>query len=519
MAFRSSKHKDVQPITMVLNGGLNYAQTPSNLADNELRAANNMIYDPATDFLITRPGTTCQTAAKCDGATPILAIYYYEKSATVAYLVAACNGHLYYLSGATLNAWTEIAALNDTTTVPSFVTFNSKLLVADGGTNIKSWDGTTYAALADSPNATALAVIKNRVVANHIGEPDSVYFSSVKDAESTHAWHTDGADASTGVGLKAGYGDLLVVNAFGVFGDDLMVFKKGTAQKKTMRVNVSDATTSNWYVQDVSDGNATQNAQSVAGAWNNIFFVDANGFKSIKGVADYGDLQVDSIGRKVNNLFTSQTACDFMYYIPAYNAIWFGMGDRVFCYTERGITTSEGVGAVTPAFTDILFKQGRIRSICQAGSTVYLAAHDGFLYKLDESKATDATSASTTAAYSSTVKTKTLTFGGDGILKKLQWYFRPKASGVAVLKVYTNEITGTSLKSITLLNEGTYLYDATGYLAVATGYLYDDGASAWVETSRNRIRATQMAFEILATSGRVGVEWIKAEIALVEGGD
>lgn len=189
MAKRSTKHSNIQQFTMVLNGGLNYAQSAVNIADNELKRCMNFIYDPATDYLVTRPGTKCQTAAPL--ADPILRGYYYEKSPTVAYHICASGGKLYYLSGAGLDEWTEIGTdvLNDSTTVPAFITFNNKLLVADGN-GISTWDGTTYAAISGSPKANALTVIKNRVVANATDELDSVYLSAPNDAESADAWDT-----------------------------------------------------------------------------------------------------------------------------------------------------------------------------------------------------------------------------------------------------------------------------------------------------------------------------------------
>lgn len=514
MAFKASKQADVQQVTMVLNGGLNYSSTPTNLAENEVRRANNFIYDPATDFLMTRPGTSCQTLLTCDGTNPILVTYPYEHSVTEVFLIAACNGHLYYLSGAGLDAWTQIGDLNDTTTIPSFLTFNTKLLIADGGSAIRIWEPGTYGTISGSPAASVLSMIKNRVVANHVDEPDSVYLSSPNDAETEHTDGTTGAWYTTGtaVGLKAGYGDNLAVKGFGIFGDDLLVFKKGQSLKRVYRVNVADATPANWYVQDVSQNNSAQNAQSIESAWNNVFFVDSDGFKSIKGTDTYGDLAVDSVGNKINNLFTQLTNCDFMSYIPKYNTIWFGMADRVYCYTERLIA-----GTLTPAFTDLRFKQGRIRSVCQLEDSVYLAGHNGYLYKLDESVATDETAPDVTSNFASTLRTKTLAFPAGGILKKLQWYLRPKKGGLASMSVYTTESTGIQVGSITLPQTGTYLHDATTLLHDATGFLYEEGASAWVATTRNRVRNTEMAFEILVTSGRVGIEWCKAEIAMVEG--
>jgi hypothetical protein len=436
-------------------------------------------------------------------ANPITALHYYEKSSAVAYLVAACYGNLYYLSG---TEWVFIGALHDLTTVPSFLTFNAKLIIADGGSTLRSWDGSTYTTIATSPDADALTTIGNRVVANSVSEKDSVYLCKTND-------ETDWNVLGSAVGIKAGFGDNMSVKAFGVFNNDLMIFKKGESSKYVYRLNVEDTTPGNWQVALQSPNNTAQNAQATAEAWNNIFFVDSNGFKSIKGVDVYGDLQVDPVGKKINSIFTAGNSCDFMAYIPIYNAIWFGMGDRVYCYTER----QNEEGHTEPAFTDLTFQQGRIRAVCQAGDTVYLAGNNGYLYKLDEIYSTDEITPSVVESYNSVLRTKTLVFGGDGILKKLQWYLRPKSSGSALLKVYKDEETELTLATVTLPGEGTLLYDATGDLYDATDYLYSSGAYAWTETSRARLRNNQMAFEIYVTSGRVGVEWVRADIAMVEG--
>lgn len=506
---RAAKQANITYLNMVLNGGLNYSQSPANIAENELKRALNFIYDPSTDTLMTRPGTVCQTAATIDGTNPILRIYYYEKTTTTAYLVAAANGNLYYLSGASLNAWTLIGALTDTTTVPSFLTFNSKLLIADGGTHIRTWDGTTYTTLGTSPQATALSMIKNRVVCNTTAELDSVYLSKTNDE--TH-WDT----AVSAIGLKAGYGDTFAVNAFTVFGDDLIVSKKGNRGKRLYRVNTADATATNWYVKLLSENNAAQNAQTMISAWNNVFFVDTNGFKSIKGVTEYGDLQVDSTGQRINPIFAESYTCDNVVYLPLYNAILFNINDRVFSYTERYDPVLQ---ARIPAFTDLFFAWNRCRSICQAGDTIYLAGHNGYLYKLDETKSTDETSPGVTATYTANIRTKTFTFFVDGILRRSAWYLRPKLAGAGTLYVCTAENVKVALKTINPVAEAEFLADATEELNVATDELYDTGTSAWVESSRNRVRGQEMAFELELTSGRCGAEWCKAEVAVVEGGE
>lgn len=508
---RSSKQQTVQQVSLQLSGGVNWAQSPANIADNELTRAQNFIYDPETDYLVSRPGTTCQTAAVCDGANAILRGYYYEKSSSVAYHVAACNGNLYYLSGAGLDAWTAIGALTDATTTPAFLTFNNKLLIADGGTAIRTWDGSTYATLAGSPAASVLSMIRNRVVCNAVDEPDSVYLSGPNDETD---WTTTAPGAA--IGLKAGFGDMLQVNAFSVFGDDLIVSKKGDREKRLYRVNVADATPTNWYVSDLSQNNAAVNAHVMLGAWNNVYFLDSNGFKSIRGTADYGDLQADAIGRKINTLFTPTTVFGFLTYVPSLNVIWFGISDRVICYTERNDPTT---GSRVPAFTNLTFGWGRCTSVYEAGDDVYMTGVDGYLHKLDDSVSTDETAPGVTVAIPFAVRTKTNAFFVDGVVRKMQWYLKPKNAGTAVIYVVDADGDKHTLTSFDLPAEGEYLYDATGYLDDATGYLYDTGTLAWVETTRNRFRADSMAFELELTSGRCGVEWVKAEIALLEGGE
>lgn len=205
-----------------------------------------------------------------------------------------------------------------------------------------------------------------------------------------------------------------------------------------------------------------------------------------------------------------------MAYLPAYNTIWFGIADRVFCYTER---RDPQTGESVPAFTEMVFQWGRCTSFYQAGDMVYLTGYNGYLYKLDESLATDEKTPAVTQSYLSTVKGKTFSFGGDGILRKLQFYVTPKKAGTGIISVHTDASTSVTLKTFSIAGEGQFLYDATGYLAAATEILYDLGASPVIETSRNRVRSDEMAFQLELTTGRCGVEWCKADIAIVEGGN
>ena len=515
MGQKAFKHQQGSIVVHNLrfDGGVNYAQAPANIADNELTAAYNYIYDAQSGTPEIRPGTTCQTAAVCDSTNAILKIYYYEKDTTYHWLVGVCNGNLYYLSGTGLDAWTKIGALNDITTVPTFVTYHSKLLIADGGTNIKTWDGTTYSALADGLGATVISVIKGRVVVNSSasGSADLVTMSGAEDETE---WDTAAA-TNPAVGLRVGYGDNMVVNAFSVFGDDLIVSKKGGTEKRLYRINVENATITNWYVQLVTDNNASQSAHTIVSAFNNVFFMDKYGFKSLSGVTEYGDLQVDSVGAKINSMFSSAPTCYEVTYLPYFNAIWCLMSDHIYAYHRILNPANE----IAHAFTEIGFQQGIIRSICQAGSAIYMAGGNGYLYAIDLSStyATDETAPDTTSSYMSTLQTKRFAYFSGAVLRKTELYLDPLIAGTAYLYAMTQVDDYISLKAITLRSKGELLNDATGYLHDAQGFLHDTAMTSWFETCRNRVRGGTLQFKLTCASGRVAVEGLKAEVALVEG--
>lgn len=503
MPKKSAKQQNIQTISLHLNGGLNYADAPANIGDNELTRALNIIYNAQSGTPETRPGTSCCMSAACSGTSPILAGYYYEKSASTKYHVAACGGKLWYRSGTGLASWTEIGSLNDSTTVPSFLTFNAKLLIADGGTNIKTWDGTTYSALSDGLTATSITTIKNRVVVNSTGSPDLVTMSGPNDETK---WNTSTEGA---VGIRVGFGDNMVVKGFAVMGDDLIVAKTGDSNKRLYRVNVADATETNWYAKKLSDNNSAQNGHCLATAFNNCYFVDSNGFKTLKGVTEYGDLQIDAVGNKINALVGS-SACDQVVYIPQYSSVWFLLANRIFCYNML----VDKDGNIQDAFTEMIFGFGRVRFVYQAGAYVYLCGNDGYLYKLDDSVATDASGASTTASYQSIITSKEFSFLSEGILRKTQLYLNPLKTGTAILSIITPS-SSVTLKTISLGNAGTEIASMTGYISTYTGYIYDMGETNKFICCYNRARGSSLQYSLATTSGRVGLEKLIAEFAMV----
>jgi hypothetical protein len=494
MAKRSSKHAQVVPIALTLSGGLNLEKSLSDIGDNELGSAINYIYDRETDLLTTRPGTTCVTGA---ALSSIRKLHSFIKDATGKFLVGAAGSTIYSLSG---TGWNTVGALFDAATVPSMLTFEQALLVADGSSTIQTWNGTTagYSSITDSPSATALCEISNRVVANDKTEPDSVYLSAPNDALTTVGWNT----LSSAIGIKAGFGDGFNVNGFAAFQNDLIVSKTGSHSGNLMRINVADSTPSNWTVTRLSKTNSSQSAETILQALNDIFFASNSGFCSLKGVQQYGDLQVDPTGRKINVLF-NDASCTAMTYLPYFNAIWFILNTRMYCYHING------------AFTSLTFPWTPA-SICEHEGDVYIGATNGYLYKINKTGYTDEITPGVYQTYTSEAKTKLFTGQGQVLLKSIDVRLKPKASGTARIYVYSIDQGEVIAKEITLIGSGDYLYDATGYLSNATGYLSEEGLDSWREYVRTKARASGVGLVFRTMSGGTSIENLKAQFASVE---
>ena len=485
---------EIIPLSIKFDGGLNLSAAEWSIADNESPRMLNWYFNPESQLPEVRPGTECQTASAAGSS--IRALYCYEKSTTIKYIIGAYGSKLYYLSGTGLTTWTEIGSLASASVVPEFLTFNSKLLIADGGTNIKTWDGTTYGSIATSPNASCLKMIKNRVAANHVNEPDSIYLSKPND-------ETDWNTAGDAIGLKAGYGDNMAVNGLEVFGDDLIISKKGKAKKKLYRLNTEEITTSYWYVKDIPGLSCAQSERSICTAFNNVFFFDDDGLRSLKGVTEYGDLQADQTGAKINAYFNTSYTCNFLKYIPVFNSIWLSVGGRIFtCRMVSGVAS----------FTELYFNQGRIDSICMDSSTIYLGGNNGYLYKIDFDSDVDETAPDVSSGYLSVLDSKKYNLGASDItIRKTTSRITPITSGSLSISIIRDG-TPVNIDTITIESEGEYLYDATGYVYDGTGYIYDSGGEPSLHISHDKIKSSSVQYEIQATGVRFGIDAILAEV-------
>lgn len=506
MAQMSTKSQDgvTSSLKLTFDGGINYSESPSQIGDNELTRALNIIYNSQTGTPEVRPGTICVTATPL--ASPIIKLYAYEQSPTIKYTICASGGKLYRLSTGT---WIEIGTLNDNTTVPSFLTYNTILLIADGGVNLKKWNGTTLTSLSDGLSATAIAEIAGRVVINSVGEPDLITFSGAEDETQ---WDT-AAVTNPALGIRCGFGDNMNVNGFAVFGTDVIVSKRGDSEKRFYRVGTSDPIPTNWTVSLITENNCAQNAHTMSSAFNNIFFVDLNGFKSIQGVTAYGDLQIDLIGAKVNTQF-QQAQCYELTYLAKFTALWYCLADRIYAYHR----VYDADGQMRHAFTDMQYSQGSIRTVMQLGDDVYLAGTSGYLYRIDNTSKTDEISPDVFSDYPSVLTSKRFSFTGGIILKRTLVEFKAlEISGTSAANIKCNTVEHSSilLKTVSVKTPSPEINDATMEIYVATDIIGDTSGETWVEKTTNRARGKTLQFQIDSVAGRYGIESLQAEISQV----
>jgi len=503
MKFTKAQQSQIRPLALNFSGGVNYAESPSQIADNELARAYNIIYNNQTGTPETRPGTTCVTSTALPA--PIRKLYYYEKSSTESWLVCVSGLKLYSLNAS--KVWVEIGtnAIASTTVVPSFITFNNVMLIADGSTNLRKWDGSTLTVLADGLKAAAIGEIGARVVINSTDEPDLVTFSGVEDET---MWDT--ADLTNpAIGLRCGFGDNMEVNGFATFLTDLVVSKRGDVDKMLYRI-VTTEEPATWQVSKLNNNNCAQNAHSMVMAFNNIFFVDTNGFKSIKGVTEYGDLQTDNTGGKINSAWAERVNYELAY-IPKYSAVW--------CLTESNIFAYHNISG-QPVFSELSFTQGVVRSAVQMEDDIYIAGDNGYLYVMDGVAETDEVTPAVFTPYTTLIITKRFNLFGGGLLRKTSVEFKPMQIGgnyPAYIRARFPDGSKTILKTINVLVAAQELYDANEDLNDAITLLGSISGSAWIENTNNRVRGTSIQWQIDSQSGRFGVETLQAEIALVTG--
>ncbi len=500
MAKTSVKHTAISQSAISFDGGLNRADNPDALADNQMADVSNMYYEAGQNILTTRPGLV-HAAQAPPGDPALVKLTAFIKDTLDAQLVAATSdGNLYRLDeSASPPVWTLITALAATGIVPSLVTFNSKLIIADGGPALRAWDGDAVTSLPDSPiGATALVEIGGRLAANSGQDMDGVVLSAPEDE--TKWLIDDGA-----VFLRAGYGDGLRVTGFGVISQDLIIFKMGKAGKRIMRLNAA-GTTSDWSLSQISQNLSAVGPHGVEFVGNNLLFADHGEIHDLAGVQQYGDIQVGGVGRLINPLLNGKTVSE-MRFLPKIGVL---------------LSLVEGDSLVlvfhpqSSAWTKLDFQGLFFRSVCQAGDKIYLGCQNGRLYRLGLTESRDEVAPGDFREITALARSKVFTVPGEAVLRKTRLNYEAITPGQGRLQVYgSDQVSPTTLLTLESDPGLGRLADATADLTDASQPL---GVSAETRTvSRTRFRDAALSFQITTTSGRIRLRQCLAELAAVNG--
>ncbi len=572
MARRSTKHVNVQSVQLQFSGGLNIADSPTAINDNQLTQAVNVWYNGGESVLSVRPGL--RHVINPPTGTSILKLHWYAKTTTESYLVAAMDdGNLYFLDDAN-DEWVKIASLYTSAVVPFMITFNNRLIVADGGTNLHYWTGRRPVSSSTSLEieATEKTIVLNESMPLSEGESISIYKSEYYYMVGTVTSYTDET--------KTLVIDVTDVQGSGTWDDwtvTVYVPITGSPQSTALaeiggRLAANSASDldavlfsavedeENW---DTNDGAAMFRAGYGDGLIVKglaVFGSDMIVFKG--GPAGKRIFRIATGGSSVDNWSISQLSSNLT--AVSQHAIEFA-GNNIFFGSETGVMDIAGVQqygdlqtgvagrmintlfngkevqemrllpsigvmfvlisgdyrvlAYHPhmgTWTTLNFGQRFMLTCCDAGGAIYIAGNNTALYRMAPLEDQDELEHGVYEDYTCLVRTKLFSFDAEVIIRKARLYSEAISDGTGEFGFTGRD----ALDSVTLLSwapqsGAELLYDANGYLNEANNKL---GAQTIdYQISRARARDQAIAFQIKTTSGRIKLRQATVELASVNG--
>jgi len=212
--------KELRIKTPGWGGGLNIRDAQDQIAPDELRRAENVVYD-SKGGVAKRLG--CRSQGTFGGSTDrCLSTYtFYRPGSNPQVLMHTTAGNLYYTDDPSASpiGWSLITTGLSISQPCSFETQNSKCWFAEG-TRFASWDGSSYVNYPSAPSMTYLCNWKDTMWGAGIVNPDRVYSSAAGDPTS---WPALGY-----VDILHGDGDRIMgINSDGLF---LIVGKRRRVQ-------------------------------------------------------------------------------------------------------------------------------------------------------------------------------------------------------------------------------------------------------------------------------------------------
>lgn len=275
------------------SGGMNTAQPPEQIADNEAELIMNYEYD--YNRLHTRGGTSASLVSVDDS----IKSFYYD-AATEAYLLFGAGtdkakGNIY------------LAYIGEPATLVGQLTGNERPVCCkfDGCIYIASGDKLQYFDYEQLFIVESSKLCDNvferlgRLVTTHRGD-DNLYYSATGDAKSKDAWTDNSNDDSSSKWLEVGYkddGDIITCKPMA---NDLLVFKTNG------RIYSVSGEYPAWNVSQVGEKSYAEDIQkSIEIVGDSVAFITRNGIRSVDTVQTYGNFTMNEIGYKFNKSLTA----------------------------------------------------------------------------------------------------------------------------------------------------------------------------------------------------------------------
>lgn len=275
------------------SGGMNTAQPPEQIADNEAELIMNYEYD--YNRLRTRGGTSAPLVNVDDSIKS-----FYHDAATEAYLLFGAGtdkvkGNIY------------LAYIGEPATFVGQLTGNERPVCCkfDGCIYIASGDKLQYFDYEQLFTVESSKLCDNvferlgRLVTTHRGD-DNLYYSATGDAKSKDAWTDNSNDDSSSKWLEVGYkddGDIITCKPMA---NDLLVFKTNG------RIYSVSGEYPAWNVSQVGEKSYAEDIQkSIEIVGDSVAFITRNGIRSVDTVQTYGNFTMNEIGYKFNKSLTA----------------------------------------------------------------------------------------------------------------------------------------------------------------------------------------------------------------------
>lgn len=284
-------------------GGLNTAQSPTKIADDEVASILNLQFE-LNDVLKSRGGFTRYNISP-DFTSRITSLFQFFKSDGTNILIATSGSELYKDDGIG-----NFSSIKGGLTLPTNTLWQWKMFTdlaigvnrgIGGPTSIIKWTGAGNAAalaltgISGAPDgAKFIEVFNQRLWLVFSSNPNRLYFSELGAPET---WN------GTGGFIEVGFNDGDKIT--GIFGHRgvLFIFK----QNRIYRLNTSvggkiNTDPTGWELKDHTKSYGCMSGLAVGEILDDLVFPSHEGLVSIEAVQDFGDFKSTILSRKIKEL-------------------------------------------------------------------------------------------------------------------------------------------------------------------------------------------------------------------------